>query len=149
MLAAAAAIACMHHAWLARLGQQVSPQHWQQQCTSCRNPSSSGVLAYAHAGLLPMSVFTCSKTLSCRSCKHHMRKHACCSQQIRFGLQSPQDIINCGVFHVYERALYKVGGGMVTTAGAAAAAAALLVGWLWLVKQWLGVVECAVSHSGS
>ena len=33
----------------------------------------------------------------------------CCSQQIRFGLQSPQDIINCGVFHVYERALYKVG----------------------------------------
>jgi hypothetical protein len=32
----------------------------------------------------------------------------CCSQQIRFGLQSPQEIINCGVFHVYERALYKV-----------------------------------------
>ncbi|WIA12568.1 hypothetical protein OEZ85_006229 [Tetradesmus obliquus] len=29
-------------------------------------------------------------------------------QQIRFGLQSPQDIINCGVFHVYERALYKM-----------------------------------------
>lgn len=35
--------------------------------------------------------------------------HCCrCSQQIRFGLQSPQEIISCGVFHAYERALYKV-----------------------------------------
>ena len=33
-----------------------------------------------------------------------------CSQQIRFGLQTPQEIVKCGVFHVYERALYKVGG---------------------------------------
>lgn len=31
-----------------------------------------------------------------------------CSQQIKFGLQNPQDIINCGVFHVYERSLYKM-----------------------------------------
>ncbi|KAF8067125.1 DNA-directed RNA polymerase III subunit RPC1 [Scenedesmus sp. PABB004] len=29
-------------------------------------------------------------------------------QQIRFGLQTPQAIINCGVFHVHERALYKM-----------------------------------------
>ena len=32
------------------------------------------------------------------------------SQQIRFGLQTPQEIVKCGVFHVYERALYKVMG---------------------------------------
>lgn len=31
-----------------------------------------------------------------------------CSQQICFGLQTPQDIMKCGVFHVYERSLYKV-----------------------------------------
>lgn len=31
-----------------------------------------------------------------------------CSQQIQFGLQNPQEIINCGVFHVYERSLYKM-----------------------------------------
>ncbi len=31
-----------------------------------------------------------------------------CSQQIRFGLQNPQDIISCGVFNVYERSLYKM-----------------------------------------
>eukprot|EP00879_Flechtneria_rotunda_P021361 GHRR01022515.1.p1 GENE.GHRR01022515.1~~GHRR01022515.1.p1 ORF type:complete len:846 (+),score=303.63 GHRR01022515.1:467-3004(+) len=29
-------------------------------------------------------------------------------QQIRFGLQNPQEIINCGVFHVYERVLYRM-----------------------------------------
>ena len=30
------------------------------------------------------------------------------SQQIRFGLQTPQDIMRCGVLHVHERALYKM-----------------------------------------
>jgi len=30
------------------------------------------------------------------------------SQQICFGLQTPQDIMKCGVLHVYERSLYKV-----------------------------------------
>lgn len=29
-------------------------------------------------------------------------------QQIQFGLQSPQEIVKCGVFHVYERNLYKM-----------------------------------------
>lgn len=32
------------------------------------------------------------------------------SQQISFGLHNPQDIIHCGVFNVYERALFKVEG---------------------------------------
>jgi hypothetical protein len=31
-----------------------------------------------------------------------------CSQQISFGLHNPHDIIHCGVFNVYERALFKV-----------------------------------------
>ncbi|KAG1663390.1 hypothetical protein FOA52_011667 [Chlamydomonas sp. UWO 241] len=29
-------------------------------------------------------------------------------QQIRFGVQTPQEIVKCGVFHVYERSLYKM-----------------------------------------
>ncbi|KAJ9504560.1 hypothetical protein QJQ45_020172, partial [Haematococcus lacustris] len=28
-------------------------------------------------------------------------------QQIQFGVQTPQEIIKCGMFHVYERTLYK------------------------------------------
>ncbi|KAF5838067.1 hypothetical protein DUNSADRAFT_3437 [Dunaliella salina] len=31
-----------------------------------------------------------------------------CSKQIEFGLQTPQEIVKCGVFHVYERNLYKM-----------------------------------------
>ncbi|KAJ9504558.1 hypothetical protein QJQ45_020175, partial [Haematococcus lacustris] len=29
-------------------------------------------------------------------------------QQIQFGVQTPQEIIKCGMFHVYERTLYKM-----------------------------------------
>ncbi|GAX79763.1 hypothetical protein CEUSTIGMA_g7204.t1 [Chlamydomonas eustigma] len=29
-------------------------------------------------------------------------------QQIKFGMQTPQEIVKCGVFHVFERALYKM-----------------------------------------
>jgi hypothetical protein len=32
-----------------------------------------------------------------------------CSQQIQFGVQTPQEIVKCGAFHVYERNLYKAG----------------------------------------
>eukprot|EP00955_Chlamydomonas_euryale_P062116 358289-Chlamydomonas_euryale.AAC.3 len=39
-----------------------------------------------------------------------MQRRCAChrSQQICFGVQTPQEIVKCGVFHVYERALYKV-----------------------------------------
>jgi hypothetical protein len=37
-----------------------------------------------------------------------LRLLLCCSQQISFGLHNPQEIIHCGVFNVYERALFKV-----------------------------------------
>lgn len=30
------------------------------------------------------------------------------SKQIRFGVQTPQEIVKCGVFNVHERILYKV-----------------------------------------
>eukprot|EP00983_Pelagomonas_calceolata_P099705 1158486-Pelagomonas_calceolata.AAC.3 len=39
-----------------------------------------------------------------------VRSYICmlfCSKQIEFGLQTPQEIVKCGVFHVYERNLYK------------------------------------------
>ncbi len=57
---------------------------------------------------------------------------AFCSQQIRFGLQTPQEIVKCGAFHAYERALYKVSSAVqrvscsfpVTPTQAASAAAA-------------------------
>jgi hypothetical protein len=57
----------------------------------------------------PSSCF-CLETPCCAVCSCF-----CCSQQIRFGLQSPQEIINCGVFHVYERALYKVSWGHLSS----------------------------------
>lgn len=36
-----------------------------------------------------------------------------CSKQIHFGVMSPAEIVNTAEFHVYERALYKVGGARV------------------------------------
>jgi len=42
------------------------------------------------------------QTQSVSTLHHH------CSKQIEFGLQTPQEIVKCGVFHVYERNLYKV-----------------------------------------
>lgn len=33
-----------------------------------------------------------------------------CSKQIQFSVMSPAEIVNTAEFHVFERALYKVGG---------------------------------------
>lgn len=73
-----------------------------------------------------------------------------CSQQISFGLHNPQDIIHCGVFSVYERALFKVccnivgagrglEGGCMHMLGVPAAACSI----------GCGVVLCVVLHVGT
>ncbi len=45
----------------------------------------------------------------CTTRAHHCDDCLCvCSQQIRFGLQNPQEIVQSAVLNVYERTLYKV-----------------------------------------
>jgi len=61
-----------------------------------------------HVRALP-SPLSCTAP-SCPVLSYPIPPRLCCSQQISFGLHNPQDIIHCGVFNVYERALFKVRG---------------------------------------
>jgi hypothetical protein len=118
----------MHHSMFPT--EVLPKQHVRHMCYSVEftsqhagmsPPAASGCGMLAWTGVLPscrppsnthtptaMSDRVCLLGLSAAVSPQHPTPCPC-SQQIRFGLQTPQEMIKTGVLHVYERALYKVG----------------------------------------